>query len=116
MKCYVGKFKCIKETSNVTVEVNILFNKIKYEFMKTITISKLKKALSKKSEKELIEEIIGLFKKFPQVKEYYTLTFSNEGEEHVLEKYKEIITNAGLMPATQNKMIFYHRDHREITC
>lgn len=61
--------------------------------MKNITISQLKKALSEKPEKELIEEVINLFKKFPQVKEYYTLAFSAEGEEHVLEKYKEIITN-----------------------
>jgi len=61
--------------------------------MKNITISQLKKALSEKTEKELIEEIINLFKKFPQVKEYFTLAFSAEGEEHVLEKYKEIITN-----------------------
>ena len=61
--------------------------------MKNITISQLKKALSEKSEKELVEEIANLFKKFSQVKEYYTLAFSTEGEEQVLEKYKIIITN-----------------------
>ncbi len=61
--------------------------------MKNITISKLKNALSGKSENELLEEIINLFKKFPQVKEYYTLAFSEEGEELILDKYKEIITN-----------------------
>jgi hypothetical protein len=61
--------------------------------MKNITISQLKKALSEKSEKELMEEIINLFKKFPQVKEYYTLALSAEGDEHVLEKYKEKITH-----------------------
>ncbi len=61
--------------------------------MKNITISKLKKSLSGKSENDLLEEIIVLFKKIPQVKEYYTLTFSEEGEELILGKYKEIITN-----------------------
>ncbi len=61
--------------------------------MKFITISSLKKSLSEKSEKELLEEIINLFKKFPQVKEYYTSTFSEEGEKLILEKYKEIVTN-----------------------
>lgn len=61
--------------------------------MKNITISQLKKAVSEKSEKELVEEIVNLFKTFPQVKEYYTLAYSTEGEEQVLEKYKTIITN-----------------------
>jgi len=61
--------------------------------MKNITISKLKKSLSGKSENELLEEITNLFKRIPQVKEYYTLAFSEEGEEQILEKYKEIITN-----------------------
>ena len=61
--------------------------------MKNITISKLKKSLSGKDENELLEEIINLFKKFPQVQEYYALAFSEEGEELILDKYKEIITN-----------------------
>ncbi|WLE95471.1 MAG: DUF6155 family protein [Candidatus Electrothrix communis] len=61
--------------------------------MKNITISKLKKELSGKSEKELIDEIVNLFKKIPQVKEYYTVAFSAEGEKHVQEKYKDIITH-----------------------
>jgi len=60
--------------------------------MKNITISKLKNSLSGKSKNELLEEIINLFKKCPQVKEYYTLVFSEEGEELILDKYKEIIT------------------------
>ena len=37
--------------------------------MRNITISQLKKAFYEKSEKELIEEIVNLFKKLPQVKE-----------------------------------------------
>ena len=61
--------------------------------MKNITISKLKKALAEKSENDLLEEIITLFKKIPQVKEYYTVAFSEEGENLILGKYKEIITN-----------------------
>ena len=62
-------------------------------FRSNITISKLKKALSGKSENDLLEEIITLFKKIPQVKENYTLAFSEEGEELILGKYKEIITS-----------------------
>ena len=58
--------------------------------MKNLTISKLKKALSGKSENDLLEEIINLFKKIPQVKEYYTLALSEEGEELIFDKYKEI--------------------------
>ncbi len=61
--------------------------------MKNITISKLKKSLSGKSENELLDEIINLFKKIPQVKEYYTLAFSEKGEELILDKYKKIVTN-----------------------
>ncbi len=61
--------------------------------MKNITISKLKKELSGKSEKELTDEIVNLFKKIPQVKEYYTVALCAEGEEHVLDKYKNIITH-----------------------
>ena len=38
--------------------------------MKNITISQLKKTFSEKSEKELVEEIVNLFKKLPQVDEY----------------------------------------------
>lgn len=61
--------------------------------MKNITTIQLRKTLSNKSEKELIEDIINLFSKIPQVKEYYTLTFSDAGEDSVLEKYKKIVTN-----------------------
>jgi hypothetical protein len=61
--------------------------------MKNISISKLRKELSGKTEKELLDEIVSLFKKIPQVKEYYTVAFSAEGEEYVQEKYIKIITN-----------------------
>ena len=61
--------------------------------MKNITIKTLKKTLSEKSEKELLNEVTTLFKKFPQVKEYYTLLLCSDGQEQVLDKYKEKIRN-----------------------
>lgn len=61
--------------------------------MKNITIATLKKALSAKSEKELLSELTNLFKKFPQVKEYYTLLLSNDGQDIILDKYKDKIRN-----------------------
>lgn len=59
--------------------------------MKNITIATLTNALSGKSEKELLCELTTLFKKFPQVKEYYTLLLSNDGQDIILDKYKEKI-------------------------
>ena len=58
---------------------------------KKITLIELKKHLRKKSDKELVEEIADLYKKFDTVKEYYRASFFND-DEAVLQKYKDIIT------------------------
>jgi len=53
------------------------------------SISELKKAPSKKTKGELIDEISTLYQKFPQVKEYYQAQRSDPKE--ILNKYKTII-------------------------
>ena len=53
------------------------------------SISDLKKALSKKTKSELVNEISTLCQKFPQVKEYYQALRSNPKD--VLNKHKTII-------------------------
>ncbi len=60
---------------------------------KHINLNKLKKILSEKSQKELTKEIVTLFKIFPDVKDYFTITLDDKGAESILNKYKEIITN-----------------------
>jgi len=60
--------------------------------MKNIPIKQLKNYLSDKSEKELNEEIITLFKTFPQVKDYFTALLDNGNNGIIAEKYKDIIT------------------------
>ena len=57
--------------------------------MSKFTITNLKKELSKKTKKELIQEISKLCQTFPQVKEYYKAQGSDIQE--VLKKYKDII-------------------------
>ncbi len=54
-------------------------------------INELKKNLSSKSEKELKEEIIELFKISKEVKEYYAIKVLPNAEKELLEKYKEIV-------------------------
>ncbi|MDM8565124.1 hypothetical protein QUF74_05670 [Candidatus Halobeggiatoa sp. HSG11] len=57
--------------------------------MDKLTVTKLKKNLENKDKKELIQEITNLYKRFPQVKEYY----QSQGNEarNILEKYQAII-------------------------
>ena len=57
--------------------------------MPKITVVSLKKSLSFKSNKELIQEIANLYKKFSVVKDYYQAKEGNP--EEVIEKYKNII-------------------------
>ncbi len=59
--------------------------------MKLITATTLKKQLSEKTDKELVDEILDLFKNIPKVKDYYTAKYS--GEDAIIEKYRDIITN-----------------------
>ena len=56
---------------------------------KKLTLTALKKVLNSKNKPELIQEIAELFKKFPDVKDYYQAQEGNT--EAVLEKYKNII-------------------------
>lgn len=60
------------------------------------SLIELKKSLSDKTKAELIEEITLLYKKFPNVKEYYQSAFSSTNGA-VLDKYKEIINSEFLM-------------------
>ena len=53
----------------------------------------LKRILSERSKQELLTEVTTLFLKFPQVKEYYTLQLCSDGQEEILNKYKEKIRN-----------------------
>jgi len=57
--------------------------------MNKFSITELKKELEQKNQKELINEIIAICKKFPQVKEYYQAQYSDSID--LLEKHKEII-------------------------
>jgi hypothetical protein len=61
--------------------------------MKNLTVTELKKRLKLKSNEELIEEIVELYKKFPDVKDYYISNLSTEGMLEILEKYKKIVQN-----------------------
>ena len=61
--------------------------------MKKLTIAELKKILKSKSNDELIKEIVELYKKFPDVKDYYSSNLSTDGMTEVLEKYKKIVQN-----------------------
>jgi hypothetical protein len=61
--------------------------------MKKLTVTELKKELKLKSNEELIKEIVELYKKFPDVKDYYSSNLSAEGMLEVLEKYKKIVQN-----------------------
>lgn len=57
--------------------------------MTKFSITELKKELDQKTKKELINEISNMYKKFPQVKEYYHAQYADSID--VLEKYVEII-------------------------
>ena len=57
--------------------------------MSKLSITKLKKELDQKTKKELINEISTIYKKFPQVKEYYKAQYTDSTD--VLKKYIEII-------------------------
>lgn len=57
--------------------------------MTKFTLSTLKKQLSQKTHKELIQEISALCQKFPQVKDYYAAQTSDAKD--VIKKYKKII-------------------------
>ncbi len=55
----------------------------------SLSLLDLKRALSKKTKGELVNEISTLCQKFPQIKEYYQAQMS--GPKDVLNKHKSII-------------------------
>lgn len=57
--------------------------------MKKAKITDLRKYLEDKSNKELIDEIVELFKSNKQVQESYTLKVDPENEKILLEEYKD---------------------------
>lgn len=59
--------------------------------MKKIKIVDLRKYLKQKTEKELIDEIVELFKSNKQVQEIYSVKVNPANEELILEEYKEKI-------------------------
>jgi hypothetical protein len=68
--------------------------------MAKMTVAALKIKLKDKDQKELIQEIADLYKKFPIVKEYYQA--EEGGIEIVSEKYKEIIKKEFVNGHTKN--------------
>ncbi len=60
--------------------------------MKKAKITDLRKYLKQKSEKELINEIVELFKASKQVQEIYSLKVNPNNEEFLLSEYKDKIT------------------------
>ncbi|MCK4259928.1 MAG: hypothetical protein KAX49_13180 [Halanaerobiales bacterium] len=59
--------------------------------MKKVGLREVNRYLSKKTEKELKEEIKELYRLFPKVKEYYQSKISPENELDILVKYRMII-------------------------
>ena len=55
------------------------------------SLTVLKQQLKTKTAPELVEEIAALCKKFPQVKEYYQVTFLGQDDVAVQNKYKAIV-------------------------
>lgn len=68
---------------------------------KKATLTDLKKHLRQKTDRELVDEIAHLYKKFPQVKEHYQASFFQNDDE-VLEKYKKIVRNEYIASGRQN--------------
>jgi Family of unknown function (DUF6155) len=54
------------------------------------SLVELRKHLRTKTQKELIDEIVGLYKSFDNVKEHYQASFFND-DDGVLNKYKTVI-------------------------
>ena len=59
------------------------------KIMKKITLAAYKSYLSTNSKDLLFQELLLLYKKLPEVKEFYTLLFDDSS--NVLEKYKNIM-------------------------
>ena len=71
-----------------------------------IKVTELKKYMSTKTDKELKDEIMDLFKLSREVKEYYFLKLKPGSEKELMEKYKKIIENE-FFPLRGNKFPDY---------
>lgn len=74
--------------------------------MKNIKITELKKYLNMKSDKELVNEIVDLFKLSSKVKEYYNLKVNPDNEEEMLKDYKNIVQEQ-FFPSRGNSVLNY---------
>lgn len=74
--------------------------------MKNIKIMELKKYLNMKSDKELVNEIVDLFKLSSKVKEYYNLKVNPDNEEEMLKDYKNIVQEQ-FFPSRGNSVLNY---------
>ncbi len=74
--------------------------------MKHITVTQLRKYLKNKTDKELIQEIVDLFKISPKAKEYFSLKVNPDLENDLLEQYKEIVEKQ-FFPARGNSVLNY---------
>jgi hypothetical protein len=61
--------------------------------MQKLTLPQLKQHLKNKSVDELVKEIGELYKKFPDVQDYYKNTLTESGKTEVVRKYNKIIKN-----------------------
>ncbi len=59
--------------------------------MAKVGIRELRKYFERKPDTILVNEIVTLFKIFPEVKEYYQVKLSDTGGSDALDKYKKII-------------------------
>ncbi|MEM9219917.1 MAG: DUF6155 family protein [Cyanobacteria bacterium P01_F01_bin.150] len=58
-----------------------------------ITLTTLKKHLKQLPQDELVAEIAELFKRFPEVKDFYQVKLSAGDDSAIAEKYKKVIEN-----------------------
>lgn len=56
-------------------------------------LTDLKRYLSNKNDSELKDEILELFKLYPNIKDYYSVKINSGNEEELLQKYKKIVKN-----------------------
>ncbi len=61
--------------------------------MKQIGIRQLREYLNKKPRENLVDEIILLYNKYPEIKDYYQFTLSSDGDSRALDKYRKMIRN-----------------------
>ncbi len=66
-----------------------------------MNVSELKRNLKTKTQKELIDDIVTIFKTFEAVKEYYQVQLF-DNDENVLQKYKAIIEHE-FFPISERK-------------